>query len=122
MNGANTDPNMPESIEPPAEVVVYICPTEGCGNYFAAPDFRQDRADIESMQYHRSQNDGTQVASHPRVECPDCRLREDRHVNRIPYVVTQVVPLGKVLTYRRLRDEAAKKAAEGQTSAASAVQ
>lgn len=121
MSGANTDPNMPESIQPPAGIVLYICPTKGCGNHHAAPDFRPDRADIESMQYHRSQGDGSVVASHPRIECPECRLRDGKHVKRVPYVVTQVVSLDAVLRYNELQEERAKKQAEAPQPAPAAL-
>lgn len=53
------------------EVEVWVCPTPGCGNYFAS------RAEGDLRQSHnREPNHGKATTS--RAECPDCRDRGDR--------------------------------------------
>lgn len=94
-----TDPNAPEATPPPKKIVVYVCPTEDCGNYYAAPTFIPARTDLKKMQHHRSQNDGALEASHTRLECPDCRTIRNLHVERVPYVVTQVVSFDAMLAH-----------------------
>jgi hypothetical protein len=89
--------DLPERENSPKRIVVYVCPTKDCPDYYAASDFTPERADIAVMQYHRSQSDGSQVASHPRIECPLCRARGE-HVNRVPYVVTEVVPYKELMS------------------------
>lgn len=86
-----------ESIDPPGEIIVYVCPTSGCGNHYASPRFRPDQADISSPQERHSQNEGGgRLAGPARQECPDCRTRGIKAV-RVPYIVTAVVPLADVL-------------------------
>ena len=102
---SQTSPHTPEAEHPPAEVIVYICPTKGCGNYFASPDFRDDRSDIRTPQEHRSQ-DGSKTKTHARVECPDCRAR-GKKVKRVPWVVTEVVNLDRMVAH--VQKEAKKK-------------
>jgi hypothetical protein len=87
---------MPEAVEPTASVIVYICPTKGCGDYYAQPAFRPDHTDLTTVQVRRSQNDGSKVLSHARIDCPQCRAKGKR-VARVGYIVTQVVPLDAAL-------------------------
>lgn len=89
----------PEAVECTVPVIVYICPTEGCGDHYASPDFRPDRADLDSKQTRRSQNSGGVEETHPRKQCPACRTR-GKSVDRVPFIVTQIVPLNKVLKHK----------------------
>lgn len=85
-----------ESEDPPQSVIVYICPTPGCGNYYAARDFRPDRTpDIDVPQIKRGPHN-EHLPSFARTECPDCRNRGQRVV-RVPYIVSQVIDLRKVI-------------------------
>ena len=61
-------------------IAVYVCPTEGCGNYFGASGM----GDMESQQtdVHLQQE------TFPRKRCPDCMLRGNE-VNR-KLVVTKI--------------------------------
>ena len=102
--------NVPARITPTKNIVIYVCPTEGCPNYYGAPDFRADRADIGRMQHHRSQNDGRQVASHSRTECPFCR-EKGSHVQRVPHIVTEMVPLEPMVQAVKVHKEAEGAAA-----------
>ena len=99
---------LPEQIYPRCNIVIYICPTEDCGNFYAAPVFRTDRSELEQIQSARSY-DGTRVESHTRLECPDCRDNGIR-VRRVPYVVTAIVSLEnmmKAILDRTIREEVA---------------
>lgn len=90
---------MPEGETPTKHIIIYICPTEECGNHYAAPNFRPDRMDMEAVQVYRGQ-EGERISSHTRRECPDCRRIRGIHVERVAFIVTQVVPLAKVLKAR----------------------
>lgn len=82
-----------EAIDPPVGIIVYICPTPGCGNFYSARNFRPDRdPKIEQPQTRRSQNDGQITDGPPRIECPDCRTRGIT-AERVPYIVTAVIKL-----------------------------
>lgn len=116
---ANTSSKLPESEAAPAEIIVFICPTKGCGNHYASRNFRPDRTDIEAIQHHRSQNDGSKVDSHSRIECPDCRVLRSIRVDRIPYVVTQVVGLQKIIDAQKKNAKKAKKRVKKEQHAAS---
>lgn len=96
----------------PAPVILYVCPTPGCGNHYAAPEFRPDRQSIEAMQFARSQNDGSVHEAHTRIACPACRVLRGLAVDRVPYVVTGVVPLAEVMEELEKAAKAAKKKAE----------
>jgi hypothetical protein len=85
---------MPEARAPGADIIVYVCPTVGCGNHFAAPNFRPDRTDLDSPSVIHGDNGPTHGPA--RKTCPDCR-RQGLTVNRVAYIVTQVVPLDGVL-------------------------
>ena len=85
-----------EGFKPDIGIVIYICPTEGCENYYASTTFRTDRSNIEEMQFARNQNTGTSHSTHNRIECPDCRER-GMAVQRVPYIITEVVSLEKAM-------------------------
>lgn len=106
MQPAHGAPKPDEPREPTTQVIVYICPTPGCGNHYASQNFRSDRSTIEAMQHRRGQNDGEQVQSHTRVACPSCRLLRGIDVQRVPYVVTQVVPLSALLSKQKAQRKA----------------
>jgi hypothetical protein len=111
MNMENTISSKPlgvESVSAPKHIIVYVCPTDGCENYYASPEFRPDRTDVSAMQFHRSQ-DGESVPSHTRSSCPDCRVR-GKKVERVPYIVTQVVLLDDAVSAYRKAQRRVKKA------------
>lgn len=85
-----------ESQAPSKSMIIYVCPTPGCDNFFGAPDFRPDRQDLSQPQEARSQTDGHRYQTHARSECPDCRLK-GKKVDRVPYIVTAVLPLADAL-------------------------
>lgn len=85
-----------EQQDPPAQILVYVCPTRGCGNYYGDQTFRKDRTpDIDVVKSRRVE-DGRRITTHSRVECPDCRANGKR-VDRVPYLVTSVMPLDAVV-------------------------
>lgn len=99
------------------QVVVYLCPTKGCGNYYGNTTFRKDRTpDIDVVMERRGSESGERHKTYARTECPDCRTRGSR-VKRIPYLVTAVIPLDAVVkshtkalareAHKRRREEAA---------------
>lgn len=80
------------------QVVVYICPTKGCGNYYGNTTFRTDRTpDIDTVMERRTSESGEKLKTYARTECPDCRSRTGARVKRIPYLVTAVIPLADVV-------------------------
>jgi hypothetical protein len=86
-----------EPVDPPFVIIVYICPTPRCGNYYAAKDFRLDRTpDLDAEQERRNPGTGEITSTFTRTECPDCRQRGIR-VERVPYAIASVIELSKIL-------------------------
>lgn len=65
-------------------VSVWVCPTAGCGNYYAASgqvnlDLQQEMQDavVENRYVPLGQPDGgkRKPPKHSRAQCPDCRAR-----------------------------------------------
>jgi hypothetical protein len=76
---------------PPASIIMYICPNVAtCGNYYAAPDFRPDRSNINAVQSRRGAE--RQEETFSRTACPTCRAA-GIHIERRPYIVATVVSL-----------------------------
>jgi hypothetical protein len=95
---------------PSVHIIMYICPTPGCGNYYAAPMFRPDRTpDLEKSQTRTVE--GVKSVIWPRTECPDCR-QKNKHVLRVAYLVTGVVPLKSVIAQAKKNAKAAEKRAK----------
>lgn len=53
------------------QVELWICPTEGCGNYYGASSARGK--DLSTMMNYKL-TDGS-VPTHSRAVCPDCKAR-----------------------------------------------
>lgn len=80
------------------QIVVYVCPTPGCPDYFGHTRVDLDRpASARTEDRHAIREEmGTpedEVASrHTRAECPTCRAR-GRRVERIRVTATAFVPV-----------------------------
>lgn len=59
------------------KVLLYICPTEGCGNYYGSSAM----GNMENIQ-----TDSHMRATFPRKRCPDCHIR-GRDVMREPVMI-----------------------------------
>lgn len=55
--------------------IIYVCPTEGCGNYYGSTNM----ADMETVQ-----TDKHMQPTFPRKRCPDCWQRSKEMVMRVP--------------------------------------
>lgn len=95
----------------PSKIVIFICPTEGCGNYYADPSFTPSNTEIYQMQYARMQEMGVQNPTHNRVECPACRLRGLGSVQRVPYLVAGVIPWKAIEAHAKREKSTPKTAA-----------
>ena len=64
-------------------VKVWVCPTEGCGNYFASSTSGEDLD--KQITGHRGMNGEHNAPDrhHTRATCPDCWDRGNR-VERVP--------------------------------------
>lgn len=75
-------------------IKVWMCPTEGCGNYFASSS-AGERLD-EAVTGDRGMNGefNTPDRHHTRATCPDCWDRGERgvQIERIPVSVEVAVP------------------------------
>lgn len=71
------------------EIEVWVCPTEGCGNYFGASS--QAGRDLNAIPNHESSmrhNRDSRPATSPvvvsyRGDCPDCSARGNPGVRRV---------------------------------------
>ena len=87
-------------ITPAIQIIVFVCPTEGCGNYYASSIFQPGDPALTEVQKRRDE-EGVKSDTHPRVECPACRVR-GINVNRVPFVVTTLLPVDiAVAEYRK---------------------
>lgn len=68
------------------EVVLWACPTEGCGNYYGS----SGTGDLSKMM----NKDITQKPTFPRSICPDCHRFNRGDVERIPVTTTVKVSDG----------------------------
>jgi hypothetical protein len=75
------------------QVEIWICPTEGCGNYYASSSMRGVDLTAEANKSLVGFDD-----RHTRSKCPDCRVRGDGEVDRVLTLVE--VPMLEV-TQRR---------------------
>lgn len=72
------------------QIHVYVCPTEGCGNYYGTssmPDLDKEYTGPKTEDRHQvpaSQSPlGIVGVRHTRAECPDCRQRGIRVDRRL---------------------------------------
>ena len=63
------------------EVYIYVCPTPGCGNYYASPTFTEAHG-ISQPQSARKQT-GERVEIHNRRACPNCGAQRQPHKLRV---------------------------------------
>lgn len=90
----NKDSNSKDSpISCPVPVILFICPTKGCGNHYAATTFLPGNPTLYTVQTRRAQKGGLEK-THTRLECPDCRAA-GRSVDRVPYLVIEIIELSK---------------------------
>jgi hypothetical protein len=87
---------LPESKMPEGRIVVFICPTPGCGNHYAAPSFDPDDPTLSEVQ-HRRNEDGERQETRSRIDCPDCYLLRNERVPRVPHIVTGVITLDTLM-------------------------
>jgi hypothetical protein len=90
--------------KPDEQIIVYICPTEGCENHYASNKFKPGDPGLITPSRRRT-DDGVELDGPTRLECPDCRARGIT-VSRVPYIVTMVLPLSEAL--QRVRGKNAK--------------
>lgn len=86
----------PETLTPDEVIIVFVCPTPGCSDYYAAVDYQPGNQSLKDMQYKRGE-DGERVPLHARLDCPTCWLRSGTRVERVPYVVTTYVRYSDML-------------------------
>lgn len=67
------------------EIVAWMCPTPGCGNYYGAsdaPDLSTEWTGARGLNF-----EPTPAAAHTRAQCPDCKAR-GVEVERVPVRTT----------------------------------
>lgn len=78
------------------QITVWVCPTPGCGNYFAssgAPDLSQEKTGKKVEDVAEWEKKTGQRHTHMRSACPDCKaLRNGLLVDRKPVTTRVVVP------------------------------
>lgn len=76
----------------PMQVTIYVCPTEGCGNYYGSntmPPLEECWTGPKTEDRHNVHYPGTPPGKrHTRAECPDCRTRGRGSVQRVPVTLT----------------------------------
>jgi hypothetical protein len=84
--------------KPDEQIIVYICPTPGCQNHYASNHFKPGDPGLTAPSKRRTE-EGEIHDGPSRLECPDCRAHGVR-VNRVPYIVTLMLPLSEALRRR----------------------
>lgn len=69
------------------EVVLWVCPTKGCGNYYGT----SGTGDLTKLMNHNI----NQKPTFPRSSCPDCHRFGRGQVERIPITTRVEVPNGR---------------------------
>lgn len=88
--------DLPDGEVPTTVMVIFICPTPGCGNYFAAPSFQPDDPSLDNIQ-HRRVEDGVMTPIRTRRECPDCYTNYNKRVPRQAFIVSAILPYSETV-------------------------
>lgn len=72
------------------QIVIYACPTEGCGNYYGSSSARDLTQEITG-QFGQNFERRPPEMWHSRAQCPDCRA-QGKQVERVPVVLNIEVP------------------------------